>query len=112
MHGGSRNGVNARERCALSDALETRRFRPVYGWLSLLVVLAPVGFFLVLLRGSGAIQVGSLPVDLPGIMLFSALLGLALSIVSIKRDEQTPTAYFALMVHGIYGLLALTVMLR
>ena len=92
----------------MSDVLGTRRFRPVYGWLSLLVALAPVGFFLLLLRSSGAIQAGSLPVDLPGIMLFSALLGLALSIVSIKRDEQTPTAYFALMVHGIYGLLALS----
>ena len=96
----------------MSDVLWSRRFRPLYCLLSLLVALVPVGFFLLLLRSSGAIQAGSLPVHLPGIMLFSALLGLALSIVSIKRDEQTPTAYFALMVHGIYGLLALTVMLR
>jgi hypothetical protein len=93
----------------MTSLTEPERRSRRFGWLSLCMVLVPVGYFGMLLSGGGSSGFGAWGdlAFLLGLMIASSVIGLVFSFISIRRDEQSVVAYFAMLIH--FTLIALAV---
>jgi len=95
------------------SSLEERPSRR-FAWLALATVMLPVAYLtlLILGGGSGGFKAWNDLVFLLGLIILSALAGIAFAAVSIRRDEQSVVAYFALLLHITMIFLAVWALLQ
>ncbi|NIP18629.1 MAG: hypothetical protein GWM87_11055 [Xanthomonadales bacterium] len=94
----------------MNDAIDKLAERPPrrFAWLALAMVLVPVAYLALLLTGGGAggFEAWDNLLILLVLVIASAVTGLAFAALSIRRDEQSAMAYFAMLMHLTLGLLA------